>query len=188
MASVEAIVDLNCNQPDILENALEFSRFFTPGKQFERRFNDEKYFRISTLLIALAAITSSNLFAQEQEQDSSLELEEVIVSAQKRSQAAAAYQTTIRIRGIGTSGFNPGLEPSVGVFVDGLYRSRTGTSIGDFNNLERNEILRGPQSTLYGKNSSAGVIGYYTKKPETPLPARWKSGIGNYDSWEFIKN
>ena len=96
------------------------------------------------------------------------------------TQAAAAYQTTISIRGIGTSGFNPGLEPSVGVFVDGVYRSRTGSSIGDFNELERIEILRGPQSTLYGKNSSAGVIGYYTKKPEYEFNGEASLNLGNY--------
>ncbi len=97
------------------------------------------------------------------------------------TQAAAAYQTTISIRGIGTSGFNPGLEPSVGVFVDGVYRSRTGSSIGDFLDLERVEILRGPQSTLYGKNSSAGVIGYYTKKPEYQFSSQVQLNLGNYN-------
>ena len=97
------------------------------------------------------------------------------------TQAASAYQTLLSIRGIGTSGFNPGLEPSVGVFVDGVYRSRTGTSIGDFNNIERIEILRGPQSVLYGKNSSAGVIGYHTRKPEFEFGSEVKLGLGNYD-------
>jgi outer membrane receptor protein involved in Fe transport len=96
------------------------------------------------------------------------------------TQAATSYQTTLNIRGIGTSGFNPGLEPSVGVFVDGVYRSRTGTTIGNFNDLDRVEILRGPQSTLYGKNSSAGVVGYYTKIPEYEFNGQAELELGNY--------
>jgi iron complex outermembrane recepter protein len=174
-------------------------------------------FRISGLALPFLLFSSPAVYSQEQE--STLILEEVIVTAQKReqslqdvpiavsalsadditnaeirdirslqllspsinvTQSAAAYQTSISIRGIGTSGFNPGLEPSVGVFVDGVYRSRTGSAIGDFNELERVEILRGPQSTLYGKNSSAGVIGYYTRKPEYEFNGQAELSLGNY--------
>ncbi len=82
------------------------------------------------------------------------------------AQFANSSATTFAIRGIGTSGFNAGLEPSVGVFVDGVYRSRQGASINDFPTVERIEILRGPQSTIYGKNTPAGVVSIITKKPE----------------------
>jgi iron complex outermembrane receptor protein len=73
--------------------------------------------------------------------------------------------TTARIRGIGTVGDNPGLETSVGVLIDGVYRPRNGVSFGELGDVERIEVLKGPQGTLFGKNTSAGVINVITKKP-----------------------
>ena len=74
--------------------------------------------------------------------------------------------TTARIRGIGTVGDNIGLESSVGVVIDGVYRPRNGVGFGDLGELERIEVLKGPQGTLFGKNTSAGVINVISKRPE----------------------
>jgi len=74
--------------------------------------------------------------------------------------------TTARIRGIGTVGDNPGLESSVGVVIDGVYRPRNGVSFGDLGELQRIEVLKGPQGTIFGKNTSAGVIQVLTEPPK----------------------
>ncbi|WP_019960034.1 TonB-dependent receptor [Woodsholea maritima] len=87
--------------------------------------------------------------------------------------------TEFGIRGIATSGDNIGLEPSVGVFVDGVYRSRSGAAINDFLSLERVEVLRGPQSTLFGKNTPAGVIAFHTAKPEYEAGGAAELTVGN---------
>jgi outer membrane receptor protein involved in Fe transport len=73
--------------------------------------------------------------------------------------------TTARIRGVGTVGDNPGLESSVGVVIDGVYRSRNSVGFGDLGEMARIEVLKGPQGTLFGKNTSAGVINIITEAP-----------------------
>lgn len=90
--------------------------------------------------------------------------------------------TSIRIRGIGTTGNNTGLESSVGVFIDGVYQSRPGVALGDLLDLERLEILRGPQGTLFGRNTSAGALNISTKKPNlSEVEGFANASYGNYD-------
>ena len=87
-----------------------------------------------------------------------------------------------RIRGIGTVGDNPGLESSVAVFVDGVYRSRTGVGLNELGEIERIEVLRGPQGTLFGRNASAGIINIFSKKPNlNRMEGYGEATYGNYD-------
>lgn len=90
-------------------------------------------------------------------------------------------QTSIRIRGVGTIGDNPGLESSVGTVIDGVYRARSGVAFGDLGELERIEVLKGPQGTVFGKNTSAGVINVITKAPEFDFGANGELTYGNHD-------
>ena len=86
-----------------------------------------------------------------------------------------------RIRGIGTVGDNAGLESSVAVFIDGVYRSRIGTGLTELGPIDRVEVLRGPQGTLFGRNASSGLIHVITAKPKFTTEAYGEATIGNYN-------
>ncbi|VVS96912.1 TonB-dependent receptor [Sphingomonas sp. EC-HK361] len=98
------------------------------------------------------------------------------------SSTGSEANASARIRGIGTVGDNPGLESSVAVFIDGVYRSRTGSGLNDLGEVDRIEVLRGPQGTLSGRNSSAGAINIYTKKPEFTFGGYGEATYGNYNN------
>jgi len=87
------------------------------------------------------------------------------VPALEVQSSTSSATTTLRLRRVGNLGNVPTFESAVGVFIDGAYRSRSVFAAGDLIDIERVEILRGPQSTLYGKNVTAGVVGIYTKAP-----------------------
>ncbi|QLC25578.1 TonB-dependent receptor [Parasphingopyxis algicola] len=86
-----------------------------------------------------------------------------------------------RIRGIGTVGDNPGLESSVAVFIDGVYRSRTGVGLNELGEIDRVEVLRGPQGTLFGRNASAGLINIVSRAPEFDFGGNAEATYGNFD-------
>ncbi len=129
--------------------------------------------------VAVSVVSGDDLKASQIRdiRDLSLLAPSLSVNQQQTSSA-----TTFSIRGVGTSGNNSGLEPSVGVFVDGVYRSRQGASINDFPTVERIEVLRGPQSTLYGRNTPAGVVSIITQKPEFEVGADAEVTYANYNN------
>jgi len=106
---------------------------------------------------------------------------QTVVPSLRVTQLQNSAQTNFIIRGFGNGANNAGIEPSVGVFIDGVYRSRSAGALGDLPNLERVEVLRGPQSTLFGKNASAGVISVVTAKPSFDTEGYVEGGIGNYN-------
>ena len=90
-------------------------------------------------------------------------------------------QPKYQIRGIQTGDFGVGTDSAVGVYVDGVYSSRSGSSLLAFNDIERIEVLKGPQGTLFGRNSAAGAISIVTRKPVDEFDAFLRLRVGEYN-------
>jgi iron complex outermembrane receptor protein len=93
------------------------------------------------------------------------------------------FNTSYRIRRIGNEGNIPDFEPDTGLFIDGAYRSRSGLGLGDLADIEQIEVLRGPQSTLYGRNVTAGAISVRTAMPSQTFGAMGELTSGNDNLW-----
>jgi len=103
-----------------------------------------------------------------------------VVPSLRVSQLERTSNATFIIRGQGNGANNPGIEPSVAVYIDGVFRPRAGTVLSDLIGLERVEVLRGPQSTLFGKNATAGVVNIVTRSPDFDFGGEGEVTIGNY--------
>jgi len=123
------------------------------------------------------SVTSAETIEQAQIQDL-IDLQSVVPSL-RVSQLQVARNSSFSIRGFGNGANNIGIEPSVGIFVDGVYRSRAASAISDLPRLERVEVLSGPQSTLFGKNASAGVVSVVTPKPSGDSGGFISGSFGN---------
>lgn len=91
----------------------------------------------------------------------------------------------IVIRGMGTLGAQPAFEGSVGTYVDGVYRSRPGMVLSSMLDIGRVEVLRGPQGTLFGKNTTAGALTLTSKEPEREFAYGGEITVGDYDRRRF---
>lgn len=108
-----------------------------------------------------------------------------VVSGLDLQQPAGSTSSGIYIRGVGTAGLSAS-DPSVGVVVDGVYQLRPGAVFTELMDIERVEVLRGPQGTLFGKNTTAGAIRIETVKPKTDeFSGRVQTVVGNLDKVEL---
>ena len=104
----------------------------------------------------------------------------------KRRGGSASRGLTIKIRGIGTSDVDvPTADPSVGIYIDGIINARAFGPQFQLFDIERIEILRGPQGTLYGKNTLGGAVNIITRKPNGEERQKVTLGFGNFDSLEL---
>ena len=108
------------------------------------------------------------------------------VPALRVNQLQSSAQTNFIIRGYGNGANNPGIEPAVSVYIDGVPRTRSASSLADLPTVQSVEVLSGPQSTLFGKNASAGVISVNTLLPEDEVGGMIEGTVGNYGS-QIIK-
>ncbi len=134
---------------------------------------------LSDVPLAVSAVTAENLEysgAHDIRQLNQLSPSLLVSSTSSEGGAAVA-----RIRGVGTVGDNPGLEGSVGIFIDGVYRARAGMALTELGPVERIEVLRGPQGTLFGRNTSAGLISIITAQPRFEPEVSGAVTVGNYN-------
>jgi iron complex outermembrane recepter protein len=138
--------------------------------------------REQTLQEVPVAVSVTTAAAIERAQVRDLKDLQTLVPSLRVSQLQSSASTDFIIRGFGNGSNNVGIEGSVGVFIDGVYRSRSASAISDLPNLQRVEVLRGPQSTLFGKNASAGVISIVTAAPKYEFGGSAEISYGNYNA------
>ena len=103
-----------------------------------------------------------------------------------RAPALTVSQNTgfaqVTIRGIGSTAVFAGADPSSAVYVDGVYIARPLAVLSDFLDLERIEVLRGPQGTLYGRNAMGGAVNIFTRRPTNDVQASGRVAVGSFDA------
>jgi outer membrane receptor protein involved in Fe transport len=129
--------------------------------------------------VAISTLTAADLAAQGLGDIGDVAARSPMLDFQESVTAAT---TTLRVRRIGNLGNIPTFEPAVGLFVDGAFRSRSLFASGELLDVERIEILRGPQTALYGKNVSAGVLALYTRRPGERFSASAEASGGWLDA------
>jgi iron complex outermembrane receptor protein len=138
--------------------------------------------RATTLQEIPIAVTVTTADTIEKAQIQDLIDLQAVVPSLRVSQLQTSRNANFVIRGFGNGANNPGIEPSVGVFIDGVYRSRSAAAISDLPRLERVEVLSGPQSTLFGKNASAGVVSVVTPVPQGESGGFFSASVGDYSA------
>ncbi len=136
---------------------------------------------IQDVPIAISAVSSK--FLESRGITSIYALESIAPNV--KIERAPSNKTAAQIAIRGSVTINPAItwEPAVGLYLDGVYVAKVQGSIFDIADLERVEVLRGPQGTLYGRNALAGAINLVTRKPSGELHASAEVTYGNYDYW-----
>ena len=95
-----------------------------------------------------------------------------------------ATAAVVTIRGIPTpADETQGFDSPIGMYLDGVYLARSSASTFEVADIERVEVLRGPQGTLFGRNTTGGAINFITKKPSSEASLKLRAGAGNYGMW-----
>ncbi len=139
--------------------------------------------RSERLIDVPVAVTALSGEALSQNQISGVATPQQLVPSLTFTQSTNDLNNNVRIRGVGTALFNVGLESSVSFVVDGVVLSRQGQGFQDLIDIERVEVLRGPQGVLFGKNATAGVINVVTKRPSKDFTADAEIVVAEQDEY-----
>ncbi|WP_160486844.1 TonB-dependent receptor [Aurantiacibacter rhizosphaerae] len=133
--------------------------------------------RLQEVPISVIAVTSENLDAR------GISTSESLTNAVPGLQVNR-YGSTVTpyLRGVGALAGSPNQENSVATYIDGIYIASPSGGLTAFNNIDRIEVLKGPQGTLFGRNATGGVIQIITRTPEHTLSGDFEVGYGNYDT------
>ena len=202
-ASVAGLAMVACAAPALAQGAAE-EQGFAPAEIVVTA--QKRTERLQDVPLAVTAIGGEKLASQG---GINLETAQTIIPTLNIQKSGTTLNQSLYMRGVGTATFSIAAEPSVSTVVDGVVYARAGEAFGDLVDIERIEVLRGPQGTLFGKNASAGAINIVTKRPgtefggtaeasyfsksefrgrlslDTPLSesvrARWSGFYGEYD-------
>lgn len=135
--------------------------------------------RLQNVPIAVSAVTSDSLA-----KSGSVQFTDLQSSVPSLTITRTSYTVAPFLRGVGNSVVSAGNDPSVAVYIDGVYQPNGSGLLFAFNNIERVEVLKGPQGTLFGRNATGGLIQVVTKDPTTDFRAGGSLGYGNYDTFQ----
>jgi iron complex outermembrane receptor protein len=133
--------------------------------------------------LAITALSAENLI--DQNIYDILDLEKAVPSLKVIAGYNRANGTPVIIRGMGTLAAQPAFEGSVGTYIDGVYRSRPGMLLSSMLDIGRIEVLRGPQGTLFGKNTTAGALSISSNEPSADPGYAGEVTLGDYDRRRF---
>lgn len=171
LGALSTSATLQAQEADTVEQEEEFERIFVTAS---KRTTGLQETPVAIQVVSGEAIEQANL--------ADISDLQILVPTLRVTPLERSSNVTFSLRGFGNGANNTGIEPSVGVFIDGVYRSRAGGAIGDLPRVSQIEVLSGPQSTLFGKNASAGVISVRTLEPSYDFEGKVEAGIGNYNN------
>jgi iron complex outermembrane recepter protein len=144
-----------------------------------RRAQDVQDIPIAVTAVSQEQLDKQNVFNIQQ-------VSQVATSFTATNAQVASGSVVLRVRGIGTTSNNIGFESAVGIFIDGVYQSRPGVALSEMVDLERVEVLRGPQGTLFGRNTSAGALNITTARPDVSEFGGFVNGMyGNFNHFNL---
>ena len=166
---------------------------FTPTVQSQQLEDDEEQYevlivtaqkreqKLNEVPIAISSFSANNI-----EQSGITQLTELSDFIPNLSISKATdFSSAITIRGVGSNSRNIGFDTRVGVYLDGVYLGQSPAVNQELLDLERIEVLRGPQGTLFGKNTVAGAINLISKKPSDTFEGKVSASIGNFNAREI---